>query len=78
MSTSLSRSIATLIGFSAVLLWSLLSFLTAASGTMPAFQLTAITFAVGGLSLLVIRPASLKAMRQPPRVWLLGVGGLFG
>jgi drug/metabolite transporter (DMT)-like permease len=45
---------------------------------MPAFQLTAITFAVGGLSLLVIRPASLKAMRQPPRVWLLGVGGLFG
>jgi len=77
MSAPLARPTATLIGFSAVLLWSLLAFLTAASGTMPAFQLTAITFAVGGLSLLVIRPGSLKAMRQPPKVWLLGVGGLF-
>jgi drug/metabolite transporter (DMT)-like permease len=78
MSTPLPRPTATLIGFSAVLLWSLLASLTAASGTMPAFQLTAITFAVGGLSLLLIRPGSLKAMRQPPKVWLLGVGGLFG
>lgn len=78
MSTPIARPTATLIGFSAVLLWSLLAFLTAASGTMPAFQLTAISFAVGGLSLLVLRPASLKAMRQPPMVWLLGVGGLFG
>jgi drug/metabolite transporter (DMT)-like permease len=78
MSSALPRSTATLIGFTAVLLWSLLAFLTAASGIMPAFQLTAITFAVGGLSLLVLRPASLKAMRQPPKVWLLGVGGLFG
>lgn len=78
MSAPLSRPTATLIGFTAVLLWSLLAFLTAASGTMPAFQLTAITFAIGGLSLLLIRPGSLKAMRQPPKVWLLGVGGLFG
>lgn len=77
MSQSLSRSAATLTGFSAVLLWSLLAFLTAASGTMPAFQLTAITFAIGGLSLLVIRPGAIKAMRQPLPVWLLGVGGLF-
>ncbi|MBN9310883.1 EamA family transporter [Devosia sp.] len=78
MSAPLSRSAATLTGFSAVLLWSLLAFLTAASGTMPAFQLTAITFAIGGLSLLVIRPGAIKAMRQPLPVWLLGVGGLFG
>lgn len=78
MSAPLARPTATLVGFSAVLLWSLLAFLTAASGTMPAFQITAITFAIGGLSLLLIRPASLRAMRQPPEVWLLGVGGLFG
>ncbi|MGN6486434.1 MAG: aromatic amino acid exporter YddG [Devosia sp.] len=78
MSASLPRSTATLVGFVAVLLWSLLAFLTAASGTMPAFQLTAVTFAIGGVSLLVIRPGSIRAMRQPPRVWLLGVGGLFG
>ncbi len=78
MTRPLSRSTATLVGFTAVLLWSLLAFLTAASGTMPAFQLTAITFAIGGLSLLVLRPGALKAMRQPLPVWLLGVGGLFG
>lgn len=78
MTSHLSRSTATFIGFTAVLLWSLLAFLTAASGTMPAFQLTAVTFAIGGLSLLVIRPGAIKAMRQPLPVWLLGVGGLFG
>lgn len=78
MTSHLSRSTATFIGFTAVLLWSLLAFLTAASGTMPAFQLTAITFAIGGLSLLLIRPGAVKAMRQPLPVWLLGVGGLFG
>ncbi|WP_423067292.1 DMT family transporter [Devosia sp. CN2-171] len=77
MPHALSRSAATLTGFGAVLLWSLLAFLTAASGTMPAFQLTAITFAIGGLSLLAIRPGAIKAMRQPLPVWLLGVGGLF-
>lgn len=78
MTSHLSRSTATFIGFTAVLLWSLLAFLTAASGTVPAFQLTAVTFAIGGLSLLVIRPGAIRAMRQPLPVWLLGVGGLFG
>ena len=78
MPQRLSRPAATLVGFVAVLLWALLAVFTAASGTMPAFQLTAITFAIGGVSLLLIRPSSLKAMQQPPQVWLLGVGGLFG
>jgi drug/metabolite transporter (DMT)-like permease len=69
---------ATLVGFVAVLLWSLLAFFTAASGTMPPFQLLAISFGIGGLSLLVIRPKSLQALRQPLPVWILGIGGLFG
>ena len=69
---------ATFIGFIAVLLWSLLAFFTAASGSMPPFQLLAISFAIGGLSLLVLRPASLKATLQPLPVWALGIGGLFG
>lgn len=69
---------ATFIGFIAVLLWSLLAFFTAASGSMPPFQLLAISFGIGGLSLLVLRPASLKAARQPLPVWALGIGGLFG
>jgi drug/metabolite transporter (DMT)-like permease len=77
----LSRSTATAIGFAAVLLWSLLAVFTAASGAMPPFQLTAITFGIGGLAgvaLWTVRPAAAKALRQPWPVWLLGVGGLFG
>jgi drug/metabolite transporter (DMT)-like permease len=78
---NLSRRAATAIGFSAVLLWSLLAFFTAASGTMPPFQLLAISFGIGGLAgvlLWAVRPNAAKALRQPRPVWLLGVGGLFG
>jgi drug/metabolite transporter (DMT)-like permease len=81
MTRTLSRPAATLVGFSAVSLWSLLAFLTAASGTMPAFQLTAITFGIGGvagMALWLARPHAIKALRQPVPVWLLGVVGLFG
>ncbi len=77
----LSRPTATAIGFLAVLLWSLLAYFAAASGAMPPFQLTAITFGIGGLAgvgLWAFRPAAAKALRQPWPVWLLGVGGLFG
>ncbi len=53
---------ATLIGFSAVAMWALLALLTDASGTMPPFQLSAITFAMGtcvGLAArLAMRPAA--------------------
>jgi drug/metabolite transporter (DMT)-like permease len=69
---------ATLVGFVAVPLWSLLAFFTAASGSMPPLQLLALSFGIGGVSLLVIRPGSLKALRQPLPVWALGIGGLFG
>ncbi|MGQ2968491.1 MAG: aromatic amino acid exporter YddG [Allorhizobium sp.] len=72
---------ATLIGFTAILMWSFLALMTAASGTMPPFQLSAITFAIGslpGIALFIARPERLKELRQPPKVWLAGVGGLFG
>ena len=78
---TITRPVATAIGFAAVLLWSLLAVFTAASGAMPPFQLTAITFAIGGVAgvaLWAVRPSAAKALRQPWRVWLLGVGGLFG
>lgn len=74
----LSRSTATLIGFVAILLWSTLATLTAASGTVPPLQLNAMTFGIGGLFLLILRPRSIAALRQPLPVWLLGVAGLFG
>ncbi|MEO4043035.1 EamA family transporter [Hoeflea sp. CAU 1731] len=72
---------ATLIGFSAILMWSLLALLTALSGAVPPFQLAAICFLIAtviGLASLSSRPGSYRALRQPWPVWLLGVGGLFG
>jgi drug/metabolite transporter (DMT)-like permease len=72
---------ATLIGLSAILMWSLLSVMTVATGTIPAFQLAAMTFAIGGVVGLLTwigRPAAAKSLRQPALVWIVGVGGLFG
>lgn len=72
---------ATLIGFSAILMWSFLALLTAASGTMPPFQLSAIAFAVGaapGIVLLIVKPERFSLLRQPPKVWITGIAGLFG
>jgi drug/metabolite transporter (DMT)-like permease len=77
----MSRGAATFAGFGAILLWALLALLTALSGTVPPFQLAAMTFAVGGLVGLVLtarRPGALRHLRQPWQVWALGVGGLFG
>ncbi|MCP5072193.1 MAG: EamA family transporter [Rhodobacteraceae bacterium] len=65
----------------AVLLWSLLALFTAASGTVPPFQLAAMTFLIGGLagaSTWIVRPRRARLLRQRPVVWLVGVAGLFG
>jgi drug/metabolite transporter (DMT)-like permease len=72
---------ATLIGLTAILMWSLLTVLTVATGKIPAFQLAAMTFAIGALvgSLTWIgRPDAVRALWQPPLAWIVGVGGLFG
>ena len=71
---------ATLAGFGAILLWSCLAVLTAMSGTIPPFELAALTFAIGGSIGLVVTAVRgrLSALRQPWPVWALGVGGLFG
>src|SRR5437764_2013214 len=75
------RNAATLVGFTAVLMWSSLALLTASSGQVPPFQLAAISFAIGGAlgaATWVVRRHAVHALRQPPEVWALGVGGLFG
>jgi drug/metabolite transporter (DMT)-like permease len=72
---------ATLIGLTAILMWSLLSVMTVATGKIPAFQLAAMTFAIGALvgSLTWIgRGEAIKSLRQSPVAWAVGVGGLFG
>ena len=81
MSSSSTQTAATLTGLAAVFMWSFLSLLTVASGTMPPFQLAAITFAIGGLigvATWAWRPQAARSLKQPLVVWLLGVGGLFG
>jgi drug/metabolite transporter (DMT)-like permease len=71
----------TLIGFAAILMWSLLALMTAASGAVPPFQMNAMTFAIGslpGLVLLAIKPQRIKLLKQPAKVWIIGIAGLFG
>ena len=72
---------ATLIGLTAILMWSLLSVMTVATGKIPAFQLAAMTFAIGAavaFASFIWRPAAFNALKQPPLAWIVGVGGLFG
>jgi drug/metabolite transporter (DMT)-like permease len=77
----MSVRVATLIGCGAIVLWALLAVLTAATGRVPPFQLAAMAFAIGGaigaLTFLA-RPGAVRALRQRPQVWLVGLGGLFG
>jgi drug/metabolite transporter (DMT)-like permease len=72
---------ATLLGLTAILMWSLLAALTVASGSVPAFQLAAMTFAIGasiGFLTWIGRPNAIGALRQSPLAWIVGIGGLFG
>src|ERR1700678_3125060 len=72
---------ATLIGLTAILMWSLLAVLTVATGKNPAFPLAGRTFLIGalvGFLTWIGRPNAISALSQPPRAWLVGVGGLFG
>jgi drug/metabolite transporter (DMT)-like permease len=71
---------ATALGGLAIVLWSFLALLSRAASSVPPFQLTAMAFtvpAVLGLIWLGMR-GEIAILRQPPRAWLHGVGGLFG
>ncbi len=75
-----SRPRATLVGLTAILMWSALSTLVAVSGTVPPFLLNALTFGISGVAATIGLAVTgrLGVLRQPWRVWLLGVSGLFG
>ncbi|MCA3561370.1 MAG: EamA family transporter [Aestuariivirga sp.] len=77
----MQSSKATLVGFTAILMWASLALMSAASGRVPPFQLAAMTFLIGGLMGAVTWPfrgGAASALRQSWQVWLLGVAGLFG
>ncbi|MBN9251974.1 MAG: hypothetical protein BGO03_15025 [Mesorhizobium sp. 61-13] len=72
---------ATLIGFSAVAMWALLALLTDASGQVPPFLLSAITFTIGtgvGLVARLLMPKPANSGKIPLQVWVIGIAGLFG
>lgn len=77
-----SRRRATLIGGTAPLMWSTMALLTTLAGDVPPFQLTAMAFTVSFAMVLGKWVAAGEAitahLRWPVRVWLVGVGGLFG
>ena len=77
----MDRRTATLVGLTAVVMWSTLAVFTAASGPVPPFLMNALCFGLSGilgLAVVGVRSGGLAVLRQPWPVWLLGVGGLFG
>lgn len=78
---SASRRRATLIGLTAVVMWSMLGLFTAGSGDVPPFLLNGLCFGLSGavaLAWLAISGRGWSALRQPLSVWIVGTGGLFG
>ncbi|MFN8925139.1 MAG: DMT family transporter [Rhodospirillales bacterium] len=73
---------ATLVGGTAVLMWATLAPLTILAGTVPPFLLVALTFGLGalvGIGWQIARGEDPRRhLRQSPRAWAIGVGGLFG
>jgi len=71
-----------LAGCGAIALWGALATLTVFAGPVPPFQMVAMTFSLGaaiGIVRARIRGLHFRdLLRWPGRVWLLGIGGLFG
>ncbi len=69
-------------GLAAICLWGSLAALSVLAGPIPPFQMVAMTFGVGA-SIGIVRAryrgvAWAGLVRWPAKVWLLGIGGLFG
>src|SRR6478752_6048143 len=69
-------------GLGAIGLWGALATLSVLAGPIPPFQMVAMTFAIGAAIGIVRARARglgwIDLVRWPGKVWLLGVGGLFG
>lgn len=76
---STSSRTATALGLIAVLLWGVLAALAAGAGSIPPFQLNAMTFALGtlvGVGYARLRHTPLALTTIPAGAWALGVYGL--
>jgi drug/metabolite transporter (DMT)-like permease len=82
VSESSARLRATLIGTIAIWLWAALALFTTLTPSVPALQLTAMTFSLSALAAVIMwtirGDGVLKHFRLAPAAWALGVGGLFG
>ena len=69
-------------GLISICLWSSLALLSVSAGPIPPFQMVAMTFTVGAAIGIVRALANgvgwTGLIGWPARVWLLGIGGLFG
>src|SRR5476651_1790750 len=69
-------------GLGAIALWGALATLSVLAGPIPPFQMVAMTFAIAtaiGITRARWRGVGWKTLvGWPARVWLLGIGGLFG
>ena len=77
----MTRRTATLTGFGAVILWSLLAFLTVRSAPVPPLLLNALTFALGGAVGIawVMATGGLRQLAAISwKVYAFGTAGLFG
>ncbi len=75
------RTTATVIGFTAVLMWSLLGPLGALSGEVPPFLLSALCFGISAslaMGRIAVMEQGFSVLRQPAKVWVLGIAGVFG
>ena len=76
----MSRTNATLLGFCAILSWTLLAYFTIGAKDIPPLQLNAMCFFIGGsagLGLSSLRSGPNVFRTVPASAWALGIGGLF-
>lgn len=75
-----NRTRATMVGLTAILMWSMLGVFTGGSGAVPPFLLNALCFGLSGsiATIWLVARGRTAVLRQPLKVWAVGTLGLFG
>jgi drug/metabolite transporter (DMT)-like permease len=71
---------ATLIGSTAIVMWSTLALFSSFAKNIPPFQLTAMAFSIAAVigMLFLIKTKNFEYLKQLKHIWVIGIGGLFG